>query len=60
MANALEVYTWEANANLGNPPLCLHEKQVPFEVEVVTCRTGAGPAWNDAGYAQLEDYRRPA
>lgn len=29
------------------------------EVEVVTYRVGAGPAWNDAGYAVLEEMRRP-
>jgi hypothetical protein len=29
------------------------------EVEVVTYRTGAGPAWNDAGYAQLEEMKTP-
>lgn len=29
------------------------------EVEVVTYRVGAGPAWNDAGYAQLEDMKTP-
>lgn len=29
------------------------------EVEVVTYRVGAGPAWNDAGYAQLEEMRTP-
>lgn len=29
------------------------------EVETVTYRTGAGPAWNDAGYAQLEEMKRP-
>lgn len=30
------------------------------EVELVTYRTGAGPAWNDAGYANLEAMRQPA
>ena len=30
MADAVEVYTWEPNANSGKPLLCLHEKQVPF------------------------------
>ncbi len=30
------------------------------EVELVTYRTGAGPAWNDAGYANLEELRKPA
>ncbi len=29
------------------------------EVEVVTYRVGAGPAWNDAGYARLEEMRTP-
>jgi hypothetical protein len=29
------------------------------EVEVVPYRVGAGPAWNDAGYANLEKMRRP-
>ena len=29
------------------------------EVEVVTYRVGAGPAWNDAGYAVLEEMRAP-
>jgi hypothetical protein len=29
------------------------------EVEVVTYRVGAGPAWNDAGYAKLEEMRTP-
>jgi hypothetical protein len=29
------------------------------EVELVTYRTGAGPAWNDAGYANLEKMRAP-
>ncbi len=29
------------------------------EVEVVTYRVGAGPAWNDAGYAALEAMRAP-
>ncbi|MXP41127.1 hypothetical protein GRI75_05640 [Altererythrobacter soli] len=29
------------------------------EVELVTYRVGAGPAWNDAGYAQLEGMRTP-
>lgn len=29
------------------------------EVELVTYRTGAGPAWNDAGYAFLEDMKTP-
>jgi hypothetical protein len=29
------------------------------EVEVVTYRVGAGPAWNDAGYAQLEEMKTP-
>jgi hypothetical protein len=29
------------------------------EVEVVTYRVGAGPAWNDAGYAQLEEMKAP-
>lgn len=29
------------------------------EVELVTYRTGAGPAWNDAGYAQLEEMKTP-
>ena len=27
---AVEVHTWEPNANSGKPLLCLHEKQVPF------------------------------
>lgn len=27
---AVEVYTWEPNANSGKPLLCLHEKGVPF------------------------------
>lgn len=30
MAAAVEVYTWEPNANSGKPLLCLHEKQIPF------------------------------
>ena len=29
------------------------------EVELVAYRTGSGPAWNDAGYAQLEDMKTP-
>lgn len=29
------------------------------EVELVTYRTGSGPAWNDAGYAQLEEMKVP-
>ncbi|MEO6389163.1 MAG: hypothetical protein ABIT16_03300 [Croceibacterium sp.] len=29
------------------------------EVELVTYRVGAGPAWNDAGYANLESMRQP-
>jgi hypothetical protein len=29
------------------------------EVEVVTYRVGAGPAWNDVGYAQLEEMKTP-
>jgi hypothetical protein len=29
------------------------------EVELVTYRTGSGPAWNDAGYAQLEEMAAP-
>lgn len=29
------------------------------EVELVTYRTGAGPAWNDAGYGNLEKMGRP-
>jgi hypothetical protein len=29
------------------------------EVEVVTYRVGAGPAWNDAGYGQLEEMKTP-
>jgi hypothetical protein len=29
------------------------------EVELVTYRTGAGPAWNDAGYANLEKMGQP-
>lgn len=29
------------------------------EVEVVTYRVGAGPAWNDAGYANLEEMKPP-
>jgi len=29
------------------------------EVEVVTYRVGAGPAWNDAGHAQLEEMGDP-
>lgn len=29
------------------------------EVELVTYRVGAGPAWNDAGYALLEEMRTP-
>ena len=29
------------------------------EVEVVPYRVGAGPAWNDAGYANLEKMQRP-
>ena len=29
------------------------------EVELVTYRTGSGPAWNDAGYAQLEEMKTP-
>ena len=29
------------------------------EVEVVTYRVGAGPAWNDAGHAQLEEMKTP-
>jgi hypothetical protein len=29
------------------------------DVEVVTYRVGAGPAWNDAGYAQLEEMKTP-
>jgi hypothetical protein len=29
------------------------------EVELVTYRTGAGPAWNDAGYGNLEKMRQP-
>lgn len=30
------------------------------EVELVTYRTGSGPAWNDAGYANLERMREPS
>lgn len=29
------------------------------EVELVTYRTGAGPAWNDAGYGNLEQMKQP-
>lgn len=29
------------------------------EVELVAYRTGSGPAWNDAGYAQLEEMKAP-
>src|SRR5690242_6097746 len=29
------------------------------EVELVTYRTGSGPAWNDAGYANLEKMQQP-
>ena len=29
------------------------------EVELVAYRTGSGPAWNDAGYAQLEEMKSP-
>jgi hypothetical protein len=29
------------------------------EVELVTYRTGAGPAWNDAGYGNLEKMKTP-
>jgi hypothetical protein len=29
------------------------------EIELVTYRTGAGPAWNDAGYANLEKMKQP-
>ena len=29
------------------------------EVELVTYRTGSGPTWNDAGYAQLEEMKAP-
>jgi len=29
------------------------------EVELVTYRTGAGPAWNDAGYGNLETMKTP-
>jgi hypothetical protein len=29
------------------------------EVELVAYRTGSGPAWNDAGYAQLEAMKAP-
>jgi len=29
------------------------------EVELVTYRTGSGPAWNDAGYVQLEEMKAP-
>ncbi len=36
----------------------LHLGQIS-EVEIVTYRTGAGPAWNDAGYANLETMREP-
>lgn len=37
----------------------LHLGQID-EVELVTYRTGAGPAWNDAGYANLEAMQQPA
>lgn len=30
------------------------------EIELITYRTGAGPAWNDAGYANLEKMKVPA
>ncbi len=30
------------------------------EMELVTYRTGSGPAWNDAGYANLEKMKQPA
>lgn len=30
MTPAVEVYTWEPNANSGKPLLCLHEKGVAF------------------------------
>ncbi|BBC72546.1 conserved hypothetical protein [Altererythrobacter sp. B11] len=36
----------------------LHLGQIS-EVELVTYRTGAGPAWNDAGYAYLEKLKTP-
>jgi hypothetical protein len=29
------------------------------EIELITYRTGAGPAWNDAGYGNLEKMGRP-
>ena len=29
------------------------------EVELVTYRTGAGPAWNDAGHGNLEKMKTP-
>ena len=35
------------------------EQGLISEVEVVTYRVGAGPAWNDAGYAQLEEMKTP-
>jgi hypothetical protein len=35
------------------------EEGLISEVELVTYRTGAGPAWNDAGYANLEKMGRP-
>ena len=30
------------------------------EMELVTYRTGSGPAWNDAGYANLEKMKQPS
>ncbi|WP_336980590.1 hypothetical protein [Altererythrobacter fulvus] len=36
----------------------LHLGQIS-EVELVTYRTGAGPAWNDAGYGNLEKMQKP-
>ena len=35
------------------------ERGLISEVEVVTYRVGAGPAWNDAGYAVLEAMKAP-
>jgi hypothetical protein len=35
------------------------ERGLISEVEVVTYRVGAGPAWNDAGYAVLEEMTAP-
>jgi len=35
------------------------ENGVISGLELVTYRTGSGPAWNDAGYAQLEEVKAP-